>query len=198
MTDNKFRPDEHLIDMRGKKYLPVNWRVVWFREDHPKGSITTELIQDGLMKATVTNADGLILATGHGTPKQMGVAKSRPFEGAETAAIGRALALAGYGTQFTGEEEGEHLADAPIGEVSQSKGVWTVAQKQAVVKAGYAENDFEAKNMLEHSIIPRNSGDVVVTSWAKYYRAARDEGKEVVEAAQIANNKYSEAIKAGK
>ena len=66
------------------------------------------------MKATVANSEGLVLATGHGTPKQMGVAKSRPFEGSETAAIGRALALAGYGTQFTGEEEGEHLADAPV------------------------------------------------------------------------------------
>jgi hypothetical protein len=33
---------------------------------------------------------------------------------AETAAIGRALAHAGYGTQFTGEDEGDFLADSPV------------------------------------------------------------------------------------
>lgn len=110
----KFDPKSKIMKMQGKDYLPVNWRIVWFREEHPKGSITTEVVGEGLIKATVIDGEGRILATGHGTPKMQGVAKSRPFEGAETAAIGRALAHAGYGTQFTDEDEGEHLADAPI------------------------------------------------------------------------------------
>ena len=110
----KFDPKSKIMKMQGKDYLPVNWRIVWFREEHPKGSITTEVVGEGLIKATVIDGEGRILATGHGTPKMQGVAKSRPFEGAETAAIGRAMAHAGYGTQFTDEDEGEHLADAPI------------------------------------------------------------------------------------
>ncbi len=110
----KFDPKTKLMKMQGKDYLPVNWRIVWFREDHPKGSIITELAGEGLIKATIIDEEGKVLATGHGSPKQQGVAKSRPFEGAETAAIGRALAHAGYGTQFTDDDEGDHLADAPI------------------------------------------------------------------------------------
>jgi len=73
------------------------------------------------------------------------------------------------------------------------KAVWTVAQKQAIVKAKLADNEIEAKNMLEHSVIPRNSSEVIVVSWSRHYRAARDSGKEVVESAQIANEAYTKA-----
>lgn len=111
----KFNAQSKLTKMQGKDYLEVKWRIAWFRDEHPKGSIITEIVSDGVIKATIVDGDGKLLATGHGTPKMQGVAKSRPFEGAETAAIGRALAHAGYGTQFADElEEGDHLADAPI------------------------------------------------------------------------------------
>jgi len=111
-----FDPNEKLMNMRGKDYLEVKWRIVWFREENPKGRIETSIAMTDpiVVKATVYDDNGNIIADGMGTPKTQGVAKSRPFEGAETAAIGRALAHAGYGTQFTGEEEGEHLADSPV------------------------------------------------------------------------------------
>ncbi len=132
----KFDPKSKIMKMQGKDYLPVNWRIVWFREEHPKGSITTEVVGEGLIKATVIDGEGRILATGHGTPKMQGVAKSRPFEGAETAAIGRALAHAGYGTQFTDEDEGEHLADAPIEREIITDDAWK--KWQALVKRASA------------------------------------------------------------
>jgi len=118
-----FNPKEHLMNMRGKDYLEVKWRIVWFREEHPNGAITTDLanVDPVLMKATVLDESGHILGTGFGTPKMQGVASQRPFEGAETAAIGRALAIAGYGTQFTGEDEGEHIVDSPIERKSEPK-----------------------------------------------------------------------------
>ena len=111
-----FNPKDYVMDMRGKDYLEVKWRIVWFRDEHPRGSITTDLISTDpiVVKATVSDEEGRVFGTGFGTPKMQGVAKARPFEGAETAAIGRALAVAGYGTQFTGEDEGEHLADSPV------------------------------------------------------------------------------------
>ena len=110
-----FNPKQHITNMRGKDYLEVKWRLVWFRDEHPTGRIETEVIQHEpvLMKATVYTEDKC-LATGYGTAKMQGVAKSRPYEGAETAAIGRALAHAGFGTQFTGEDEGDNLADNPV------------------------------------------------------------------------------------
>jgi hypothetical protein len=111
-----FNPQEHIMNMRGKDYLEVKWRIVWFRDAHPNGAIITDLANTDpvLMKATVLDETGRILGTGFGTPKTQGVAAGRPFEGAETAAIGRALAIAGFGTQFTGEDEGEHIADSPV------------------------------------------------------------------------------------
>lgn len=136
MTE-QFDPKSKVTKMQGKDYLEVKWRLVWFRSEHPKGSILTEIINEDLMKATIIDGDGKILATGHGSSKKMGVAKSRPFEGAETAAIGRALAHAGYGTQFTDElDEGDHLSDSPV--EPPAKKEYTEAEKQQIMVDKYA------------------------------------------------------------
>jgi hypothetical protein len=72
---------------------------------------------------------------------------------------------------------------------------WTLQQKQAIVDAGYAENLPEALNMLNLSVLKENAGTASVTSWAKHYRGSRDEGKEIIPAAQIANEAYINATK---
>jgi hypothetical protein len=116
---SKFNPQEHLIQLKGKDYLQVQHRVQWFRADHPAGSIVTQLLDysDGsaVVQATVS-VDGNILATGLAIASSQGaktVWSGKEVMKAETAAIGRALAHAGYGTQFTGEDEGDFLADSP-------------------------------------------------------------------------------------
>lgn len=114
-----FDPKQHLTNLRGKQYLEVKWRLVWFRESHPKGVIATDMvnIEPPIVKAIISDDDGNILATAHaGAPSTNGKAvwSGREVEKAETAAIGRALAHAGFGTQFTDEDEGSHLADAPV------------------------------------------------------------------------------------
>jgi hypothetical protein len=100
-------------------YLEVRWRVVMFRERYPHGVITTEEICVDLdrgyarYKATVEDDEGGS-ATGFGTETQADFADF--CERAETRAVGRALALAGFGTPFVGQDltEGEHVADAPV------------------------------------------------------------------------------------
>lgn len=105
-----------LLDMRGKPYLQVAHRLVWFREEHPDWSIQTEMTAtntDALAKAIITKPDGQIMATAHKFEDKQGFGDYR--EKAETGAIGRALALCGFGTQFCADEleEGARVVDAP-------------------------------------------------------------------------------------
>jgi hypothetical protein len=114
-----FNPKQYLLKLQGKDYLEVRWRVVWFRETHPTGAITTELIATEptvIVRAQVHGADGVILASDYGTAPAAGKGTwtGRSVEKASTAAIGRALALAGFGTQFDADDEGDNLADSPV------------------------------------------------------------------------------------
>lgn len=124
-----FRPEDYYIKVQGKDYLEVKWRVVWFRQDHPLGDISTEMIHHNGMilafKATVLDKDGNSLANGHATYNEfIKGGDDKGIEKAETVAAGRALALAGYGTQFAGEDinEGDHLADSPVNSISRNAG----------------------------------------------------------------------------
>ena len=65
-----FNPNEHMTDIKGKKYLDVKWRIVWFREAQPDGRIETDVYMVGetmVAKAAVLNAEGNIIATGMAT-----------------------------------------------------------------------------------------------------------------------------------
>lgn len=105
-----------LLDLRGKPYLQVAHRLVWFREEHSDWSIETELktsATETLAKATIKDSSGRIMATAH--KKETAGDFNDHTEKAETSSIGRALALCGYGTQFAPEfDEGERIVDSPI------------------------------------------------------------------------------------
>jgi hypothetical protein len=120
MAKGMFNPQEHLINLKGKNYLQVAHRVAWFKTEHgDDGAITTDVLQTEpfpLVKAFISIA-GVVIATGHGTAQvsNNAVYKGREIEKAETAAIGRALANAGYGTQFSEmlDDDSDDLADSP-------------------------------------------------------------------------------------
>jgi len=106
-----------MLNLRGKDYLEVKYRLVWLREEKPDWSIETELIvrepTESLAKAVIKDSSGRIVATAHKREDAKGFPDH--MEKAETGAIGRALALLGYGTQFCADEldEGERIVDAP-------------------------------------------------------------------------------------
>lgn len=107
----------YLINLKGKPYLPVAERLIWFREEHPDWSIATEFLKldkdIAIAKAAIIDQSGKAIAMAHKHETKQGFADH--IEKAETGAIGRALALCGYGTQFCADEfeEGDRLADAP-------------------------------------------------------------------------------------
>jgi hypothetical protein len=105
-------------------YLPVAPRIAWFRKEHPYWSIITEVEQLAdkavIMKATIRDMTGTVIATARKKETQNGFPDY--IEKAETGAIGRALAMCGYGTLQAPEfDESERLADAPVEKTNSKK-----------------------------------------------------------------------------
>ncbi|MHB1459692.1 MAG: hypothetical protein ACYC1M_00205 [Armatimonadota bacterium] len=103
-----FDPEKHLIKIQGNRsYLPVSARLVWFREQHPNWRIETQLqqldVESGLaiFRASIIDDTDRVISTG--TKMETRVGFPDYVEKAETGAIGRALAVAGFGTQFAPE-----------------------------------------------------------------------------------------------
>lgn len=116
-----FNPNEHMMQLKGKDYLQVAWRLVWFRDEesgHPEYGLETELLEHGedwaVFRARITDATGRVISTGHGSESRKDFGDY--LEKAETKAVGRALAMLGYGTQFAADEldEGERIVDSPV------------------------------------------------------------------------------------
>lgn len=112
------------LNLRGKEYLQVAYRIVWFREEHPFWPIKIE-IEDKTdkfvtCKATVCNEKGDVIQEAHKTEHFAEFHDA--LEKAETGAIGRALANMGYGTAYAQEilsHEGDDiekpkLVDTPL------------------------------------------------------------------------------------
>lgn len=129
--NSTFDPKPYLMDLKGKKYLQVAYRILWLNEEAKAGnlrfSLMTELVKESewkdargrdvkeaVFKATVIikDAQGSVLkeVVGWGSETSTDFGDFR--EKAETKAIGRALALAGFGTQFAVAdfEEGEGIS----------------------------------------------------------------------------------------
>lgn len=112
-----------LLDLRGKDYLQVAHRLVWFREEKPDWSIETDYLvwekDRSVARATIKDPSGRVMATAHKSEDVKGFADH--MEKSETGAIGRALAMVGFGTQFAPDlDEGERLADSPVVRVQNS------------------------------------------------------------------------------
>lgn len=112
-----FNPKEHMMNLKGKEYLQVMWRLVWFREEHPDWDINTELVSvdesSAIFHCRISDSNGKAVSSGYGSESKKDFGDF--IEKAETKAVGRALAMLGYGTQFAPElDEGERIVDSPV------------------------------------------------------------------------------------
>lgn len=109
--------DLPFLVLKGKQYLQVAHRLVWFREDHPDWAIETNVVSHSddktIAKAVIKDPSGRALADGYKQETQKDF--SDHLEKALTGAIGRALAVLGYGTAHAQELDEEHrIVDAPV------------------------------------------------------------------------------------
>jgi hypothetical protein len=116
--------DLPLTNLKGKDYLMVAYRIQWLNEDPSVGSFDIQTsfsqISDeqtvAHCKVILYDTTGKFLRAATATKRETKKDFSDHTEKAETSAIGRALAMLGYGTQFAiaDLDEGERLADSPL------------------------------------------------------------------------------------
>ncbi len=151
-----FNPNEHITKLKGKDYLEVKWRLVWFRDQYPHGNIETVLVHldaekgIALFKSSVSDGEG-----GHG--EGHGSETSKDFgdyiEKAETKAIGRALASLGYGTQFAPElEEGQNIVDSPVDRNLQNQKSSLVDRRRALYDRALELSQFKRGTNKEKTL----------------------------------------------
>ncbi len=87
----------------GKEYAEVNQRIKAFRMICPNGAIHTELVSNDngvcIFRAVVSDEEGRVLGTGTAYEKEGStfINKTSYIENCETSAVGRALAMCGFG-----------------------------------------------------------------------------------------------------
>lgn len=103
-TDKSLK--DKAINIKGKEYVEVHQRIIFFNDNYPNGSISTELV-------TSTDSPEIIIRaivlpdieipnrqfTGYASEKVGSgfINKTSALENAETSAVGRALAMMGIG-----------------------------------------------------------------------------------------------------
>jgi hypothetical protein len=131
--------------------LPVAARIAWFREDHVDWTINTYPVPDlsgtdyCTFAAEILDDESKLIAKGHKTEHEKHFADYR--EKAETGAIGRALALCGYGTLFAQELE------EPITPAGDMRIVDTPQPAKATLTPG-KQFAFECKRIWGSGITP--------------------------------------------
>ena len=104
-----FDPRQHLIQLKGKDYLPVAARLIWLNEEAARYTIHTNILKledtYAVVQATVTvsSDENISLKTATALKREDKTHFPDYLEKAETGAVGRALGMLGYGTQFAPE-----------------------------------------------------------------------------------------------
>ena len=148
---NKSLKSTQLKNKNGGKigdYVEVNQRIKAFRQVYPTGTISTEILnlENGvvMMKATVLDDDGKMLATGLAYEKESAsfINKTSFIENCETSAIGRALGFCGFGIDSS-VASAEEVENAILNQSSQGNSERKASPKQVAL----LEKIYQGENM---------------------------------------------------
>jgi hypothetical protein len=87
------------VNIRGKEYLTVAYRIKQFRVDHPDWQIHTDIIKMDddrvVVRAEIADSAGVTVATGHAEEKRSAsqINQTSALENCESSAVGRAWPL---------------------------------------------------------------------------------------------------------
>lgn len=168
-------PQDHLMKIKGKEYLTVQNRLIWFIRDQRAlieaglatcaYALETTLVEHDTgkgwahFKTTVRDVLGNS-ATMYGSETQ------RDFpdyiEKASTKSLGRALLLLGYGTAFTADDldEGERVVDAPVAATTSAPRP-AAAPAAPVLPAVATPHQAARPSTVEKGVAPM----VAITTW---------------------------------
>ena len=152
--------EEKAINIKGKQYVLVSDRIIYFNENYPNGSIKTELISDPksehiIVKATITpdSSNPMRMFTGYSQAK-IGdgyINKTSALENAETSSVGRGLAMMGIGVLDS---------VASVDEINKAE---TMAKQKPVVKPQ------TVKQVVENAFVDKK--DIIRKQIAEYIRS---------------------------
>jgi hypothetical protein len=140
-----------IINIKGKEYATVAYRVAEFRKKYEGYAIITKIVERTdtfiLMETTITDTNKNMVANGHAYEERSSsyINKTSYIENCETSAIGRALACFG----LCGEEFGVNFASAE--EVAKA------IEKQTDAKNKESKDSEIIKAMDEAADVKRNN-----------------------------------------
>jgi len=167
------------IDIKGTPYVTVNARLTYFRENYKDFRLVSEIVSndDGvcIIKASIINESGDVLATGHAYEKE-GVGfinKTSHIENCETSAWGRALGNFGIGIDAavaSYEEVANAIEQQKTPKVKKEKES-AYADKETIKKEDLEElifKDIETLKELSHlwiALTKKQQGDKDIIAW---------------------------------
>ena len=126
------------VDIKGKQYVEVSERVLYFRQNYPDHALESTILsnEDGvcIIKAVVRTPAGVVIASGHAyeTEGSSFINKTSYIENCETSAWGRALANLGIGIDAaiaSAQEVVGAIAQRETGPVETSRGIGREVKK---------------------------------------------------------------------
>lgn len=169
---------EKAIDIKGKQYVLVSDRVLYFNETYPNGCIVTERLSNENMeifKATVTpdcdKPERKFTWYSQAKWWEWFINKTAAMENAETSAVGRALAMMGIWVI-------DSIASADEIKKAEGSNTWTV-QKE-VSKADTSASDekprFNKENLDKFTTIAKQykNADEALKEIRSYYKVSKD------------------------